>query len=126
MRSILNGRHVVGLTVLSIILYVLWRGPERFCVESFGTLIISPGIYIRMLPEPLNHWLLSGVVKNPWIGHLLCIVPVLLLAAATIAGAHSIRKNSLPYAFASLGIVAIVFSAYHYMQPMGITLVYFD
>lgn len=126
MRSVLNGRRVVGLTVLSIVLYVLWRGPERFCVESLGTWIISPGIYVRMLPEPFSHWLLSGVVRSTWVGPLLCVIPMLLLAAAGVAGAHSLRRNSLPYAFASLGIIALVFSVYHYMQPMGITLVYFD
>jgi hypothetical protein len=124
MRGILNGRRVVGLTLLSILVYVLWRGPERFCVESVGTWILSPSIYVRLLPEPLSHWLLAGIVKSSWVGPVLCVIPMLLLTTAAIAGFHSLRRNSLPYAFLSMGIVALVFSVYHYVQPMGITLVY--
>jgi len=125
MRDILNGRRVVGLTVLLVILYIFWRGPERFCVESFGTWLISPGIYVRLLPEPINHWLLVGLVKQSWIGALLCIAPIFLLVVAAMAGVRSLYKNSMPYALACLGLVSTVFSVYHYVQPLGISLIYF-
>lgn len=124
MQNILNGRRIVGLTGALIILYILWRGPERFCVESFYTWLISPGIYVRLLPEPFSHWLLFGLVKQSWIGIVLCIVPVFLLVVAAISGIFSLYKNSIPYALACMGIVGTVFSVYHFVQPMGITLVY--
>jgi len=126
MRDVLKGRFLVGLTALFIVLYVLWRGPERFCIESFGTWVISPGIYVRLLPEPVNHWLLSGLVKQSWVGIILYIVPVLLLVSAFFAGAWSLYKNSIVGGVACSSLVATVFSVYHFVQPLGISLVYVD
>lgn len=126
MRDVLKGRLLVSLTVLFVALYVLWRGPERFCIESFGTWVISPGIYVRLLPEPVNQWLLLGLLKQSWIGIILYIVPVFLLITALMAGVWSVYKNSILGGIACSGLIATVFSVYHFVQPMGISLIYLD
>lgn len=116
--------RIVALTLLGVFLYLIWRGPERFCYESFGTLVISPEIYTRILPLPFKRWLLSALLKTPLLCYLLYAVPVFMLLGAIGAGIVSIRRNSALYAWASLVLVGIVFVVYHFLQPLGMTLNY--
>lgn len=125
MSSIINGRRLVGLTLLLVLLYVCWRGPERFWVESFGTWLLSPSIYVRILPQPLSNWLLTSLVRGSITGHLLYLAPIFLFVVAFLCAALSMWKNSLSPALVSLGIVTTIFVVYHFVQPLGISCVYF-
>lgn len=118
-------RRVVIFTGALIVLYVLCIGPERFAFESFGTWIVSPMIYVRFLPDPLNHWLIHAMVRQPWIGHAFCVIPIAMLVAAFVLAIHAVRRNSLTSAYVSLGLSSIVFAVYHLVQPMGISVVYY-
>lgn len=121
---IFTAARIIALTLLGVFLYLIWRGPERFYYESFGTFIISPEIYTRVLPMPFNHWLLAALVKAPLLSYVLYAVPVLMLSGAIVAGIVSIRRNSALYAWASLVLVGIVFVVYHFLQPLGMTVNY--
>jgi hypothetical protein len=116
-------RRIVAFTVAAIVTYVLWRGPERFYYESLGTWVVSPSIYVRVLPIPLNEWLLAGIRIVPVLSGLLCIAPLVMLALSFALALSSIWKGSLLHAFLSLGLAATVFSVYHFVQPLGITLI---
>jgi hypothetical protein len=116
-------QRVVAFTVTAIVLYVLWRGPERFYYESFGTWIISPAIYVRVLPFPFNQWLLAGIRNFPLLPAILCIAPLVMLSLSFAFALYSIWKESLIHAFISLALTATVFSVYHCVQPFGITLI---
>jgi len=120
--AIWSARRIVALTGILIVVYVAWVGPERFYFESFGTLIVSPAIYPRLLPLPWKGWLLRVLVGAPWTGLFLQAVPVLMLLGAMAAAIVSIAKDSVLLAFAALGLTGIVFGVYHLLQPLGITL----
>ncbi len=115
--------RVVAFTVVAVAIYVLWQGPERFYYEAFGTWIMSPGIYVRLLPFPFNAWLLAGMRAFPLLPTILCIAPVGMLSLSFAFALSSIWKKSLPHAFLSCGLATTVFSVYHYVQPFGITLI---
>ncbi|HEY5705095.1 MAG TPA: hypothetical protein VIS96_05935 [Terrimicrobiaceae bacterium] len=116
-------QQVVAFTVTAIVIYVLRQGPERFYYESFGTCLVSPAIYVRVLPYPFNQWLLAGMQNFPLLPTILCIVPAVILALSFAFAIYSIWQNSLLHAFISLVLVAAVFSVYHCVQPLGITLI---
>lgn len=118
-----TARRVVIFTAALIVFYILCIGPERFAFESFGTWILSPLIYVRLLPEPLNHWLVTAMLRHPLIGHAFCVIPIAMLVAAFALAIHAVRRNSLSSAYVSLGLSATVFSVYHLIQPMGMTYV---
>jgi len=122
---VFTAKRVVTLTVALVFVYIVWKGPERFYYESFGTLLLSPVICTHFLPLPYNYWLTSGLVRFPVLGYALCLVPVFILILAAAAAIYSFRKNSLPFALLSLGLTTAIFSVYHYVQPMGISVVYF-
>lgn len=122
-NPLVTARRIIGAVVLLVAAYILWRGPERFSVESFGTLLFSPVICVRLLPEPLNHWLLRLIAFVPETNHLLCFVPVLMLSLALAFAIVSLRIDSLRFALASAALTGTVFSVYHFVQPLGITLV---
>ncbi len=115
--------RVVAFTVAAMAVYVLWRGPERFYYESLGTLIVSPGIYVRVLPFPFNEWLLAGMRSFRHLPTILCIAPLVILLLSFAFALYSIWKESLLHAFVSLALAATVFSVYHWVQPLGITLI---
>jgi hypothetical protein len=104
-------------------MYVLWRGPERFCYESFGTWIVSPSIYVRVLPFPLNQWLLTSMRTFPLLPTILCIAPLAMLSLSFGFALYSIWRESLLHAFICLALAATVFSIYHCVQPFGITVI---
>ncbi len=116
-------QRVVAFTLIAIVMYVFLQGPERFYHEAFGTWIISPVIYVRLLPFPFNHWLLAGIRNFPPLSAILCIAPLLILSLSFAFAIYSIWQNSLVHAFLSLALAATVFSVYHCVQPFGITLI---
>lgn len=120
-----TARRIVVFTVAAILLYIIWVGPERFAWESFGTWIVSPLIYVRLIPDPLKSWLIKAMVHEPLIGHAFCVIPVAALAAAFVLGMHALVSNSLRSAYLSFGLSALVFFIYHLIQPMGISVVYY-
>jgi hypothetical protein len=116
---------VVAFTAMAILTYILWRGPERFCYESFGTLIVSPVIYVRLLPFPLNEWLLTALRHMPVLASALHVAPLAILALSFALSLYSIWNKTVVHAFISLVLVAAVFSAYHFLQPFGIELIHY-
>ena len=122
-KRVITPWAVVAFTVTAILSYILWKGPERFCYESFGTWIVSPGIYVRLLPFPLNEWLLTALRHMPLLASALHLVPVALLSLSFALSLYAIWNKTVVHAFISLGLAVAVFSAYHFLQPFGIELV---
>ena len=120
---VITPRRVVAFTAAAILIYVFWQGPERFYYESFGTWIVSPGIYVRLLPSPLNEWLLVGLQHLPPLTWALHLAPLVMLGLSCALAMYSIWNKTLVHALISLALVAIVFSVYHFLQPLGITLI---
>lgn len=123
--EIWTARSVMALTLSLLVLYLFWVGPERFYIESFGTWIISPVIYPRLLPSPWRTQLIKVLVYAPWTSFILQSIPVLLLLGATTAAVVSIVKDSLILACLAMGLTGLVFGVYHCLQPLGISLVLF-
>jgi hypothetical protein len=121
-KRVVTPRAVVAFTATAILAYVLWKGPERFYYESFGTWIVSPGIYVRLLPFPLNDWLLRAMHHVPLLTSALHLAPLAMLASSFALSLYSIWNKTLVHALISLGLAATVFSVYHFLQPLGITL----
>ncbi len=124
-QDIWTARRVLALTGMLLAFYLFWVGPERFYIESFGTWIISPVIYSRILPAPWKAMLIKMLVFAPWTSLILQSIPVLLLLGATAAAVFSIVKDSLALACLCMGTTGLVFGVYHYLQPLGISLVIF-
>jgi hypothetical protein len=122
-KIMVTPQRVVAFTVIAVTIYVLWQGPERFYYEAFGTWVVSPGIYVRVLPFPFNEWLLTGMRNVPFLPAVLCFAPLLMLSLSFAFALYSIWKESLIHAFVSLALAATVFSVYHCVQPLGITLI---
>ena len=114
---------VVAGTVLSVFLYVLIIGPEHFYYESTGTLIMSPLIYVRLMPFSWKRQALHWMNDIPYSSNLICLIPGLLLLLSGWLAYRSIRDHSLPKAFASFAVCATVFVTYHFLQPLGMTYV---
>ncbi len=121
----LNPARVALSAALLPIVYVLTIGPERFYYESWGTWILSPIIYTRLAPSPLDEWLLRGFCNGPLLTWISCGIPVAMLFVSFPLALVAIAKNSLLLAFVALSLVALVFGVYHFIQPMGITYVLF-
>lgn len=115
----------LSTTAIATFLYVLIIGVERFCIESWGTLILSPLIYTRLLPAPLDTVLRKLLITEPTASFLLQVAPVALLVLALAAAAVALRRNSLSLALVSSALVASVFGVYHFLQPMGMSLILF-
>lgn len=122
-NRIVTAKRLVAFTALFMLAYVLWVGPMRFSIEAYGTWLMSPLIYARLLPTPASHWLLVNLLHHPLLADFLILVPVLMFAAAFLMAAYSFWRNSLWVAYGSFLIVATVISTYHYLQPMGMSLV---
>ncbi len=122
-KPILTPPRVASFTFALPLLYVLLIGPERFYYESWGTWIMSPVIYTRISPYPLNEWLLREFVHGHAITWTSLAAPVLILFLAAVLALVSIGKNSIPAALSSVALVAIVFTVYHFLQPLGMTYV---
>ncbi len=120
-RILVSPLTVVSFTVAFVFFYVLVRGPEPFYYESLGTLLLAPVIYVRILPEPYNLYLLHAFAANPLSCYLVCWIPVLLLISSVSCAFYSLRRQSLVAALTSLLICLVVFRAYHWLQPLGMT-----
>lgn len=120
-----TAKSVIMITGSLLALYLIWVGPERFYIESFGTWIISPVIYPRLLPSPWKAMLIKVLVYAPWTSLILQAIPLLLLLGAATAAVVSILKDSLALACLAMGLTLLIFGVYHFLQPLGITLVTF-
>jgi len=125
LRRYLKVVNVLAVTLLFLFVYVLAVGSERFFIESWGTLIVSPGIYPRLLPVPFDSILRRFLIAKPAACVVLQVLPLILLALAFLSAMVALYKNSLRMAILCMAIVAVVFGVYHHLQPMGITLVLF-
>jgi len=117
-------RLLLLASALGMGVYVLWQGVEKFCWEAFGTLIISPVIYVRICPQPFKYWLVSAVNDWPVVGFLLCLAPVAMTVLALGLAARACWKGSLPFAVTSCLLMLTIFAVYHSVKHMGIQLVY--
>jgi hypothetical protein len=122
-KTVITPRWVVAFTATAILIYVLWQGPERFYYESFGTWIVSPVIYVRLLPSPLSEWLLTGMHHVPLLSSALHLAPLVMLSVSFALAIYSIWNKTVVHALISLALAAVVFSVYHLVQPLGITLI---
>lgn len=102
---------------------ILCVGPGVFWVESLGTLMLSPSVYVTLLPRWLAHPLAHSLYVFPALNLVICAIPLLMLAGATIFGALGFRRNSMTMALLACGLVATVFVVYHFVQPMGFRVV---
>lgn len=112
---------VLIATLAGVVLYVFIQGAEKFYVESMGTLVLSPLIYIRLAPAPIHDWLLRA--SNPAVCLALCLVPVGMLLGAVGCGISAYRRNSLPLALAAFSTTAVIFGVYHAVKHLGFTVV---
>ena len=122
-HTILSPIRIVAFMVVGLLAYLLWIGPERFYYESFGTWILSPVIYVRILPPPFNGVLLHALHDSPGLVYLLYALPIFFLVLATLAAFRSIHRHSVVSALGALALMTLVFGVYHYLQPLGITLI---
>jgi len=113
-------------SILLIFLYPLWVGWERFYYESWGTWVLSPVIYSRILPDPAGAWLAGVLLKYPHWGYLLCGAPLLLLGVAFAAAVVGFQKKSLLASSGCFCILLGILTIYHHLQPMGLTVMYLD
>ncbi|HEY5792881.1 MAG TPA: hypothetical protein VIS74_06245, partial [Chthoniobacterales bacterium] len=51
---------ILATTSAAVFVYILGQGGERFYTEAWGTLLLSPLIWIRLAPPPLNEWILRA------------------------------------------------------------------
>jgi hypothetical protein len=115
--------EILGATLFIVGFYVMGYGLERFYYEALGTWILSPLIYVKISPAPLDHWLLYAFNDSPLLCRLACAVPIALLAVALFLACHSLRRNSLPAACACFLLVLAVFSVFHSLQRFGLSYV---
>lgn len=119
--------HLIVLaTVWGAAAYIFIIGIQRFIMESWGTLIISPGIYVRLLPEPLGQGLLYSLVKYPILNSFLCAVPLLFIGYAIILALWALWDGSVLKAGVSFWIVVTIFALYHNLQPFGLSYMAFN
>jgi len=111
---------VLAIPVL-ITAYVLAVGPTDFYYESFGTLLLSPVIYLRFLPASISHAAGRFLLDHSWAGLVLCGIPVAMLLVAAIFWFLAYRKNSLLLSSFALLLALVVFTTYHFLQPLGFT-----
>lgn len=106
--------------------YILAIGPDTFYYESFGTLILSPLIYLRLLPSSLALPAGRFLLDHPAALHVLCGIPVAMLLASASLGICAFRKNSLLLSSIALLLTLTVFTTYHFLQPFGFAVLTID
>ncbi len=111
---------VLAIPVL-VTAYVLAVGPDEFYYESLGTLILSPIIYLRFVPASVALPAGRFLLEHPWSALVLCAIPVVMLVVAVLLGIFAYRKNSLLLSSLALLLTLVVFTTYHYLQPLGFT-----
>lgn len=114
-------QFIVLLTVLFPCVYIITVGIQRFLIESWGTWLLSPIIYQRILPPPLGQGVLYLLVKFPVLCDGLCAIPVLILCLAAFLSLRAFFDGSILKAGLAFWLVSGVFVAYHHLQPMGLS-----
>jgi len=105
------------------LVYLFWVGLEKFYYESWGTWIVSPAIYPRLLAAPWDSWLRRAIIADPLPAYILMAIPVAMMILAAAAAAIALSRNSLRMATVSLLLMVLLFGTYHFLQPMGISFV---
>ena len=118
-----TARWIIAIGLGGIVLYIALRGFEAFYYESLGTLIVSPIIYLRLMPEEAARLVRAIFVRHGWTTWVVCAVPITMLVSAAIAGTVAFWKRSALLAAGSIGLAWMVFGVYHLLRPMGITFV---
>lgn len=112
---------LVGMTGATVFFYIHLTGPEVFYLESVGTLILSPLIYFRFLPAPMDVFYMRALGNSLLLQNLLCILPLAVIGISSLAGLISLKNRSLGLALVCMFGVGSVFSLYHFLQPYGFT-----
>jgi len=116
---------VIALNPVVVFAYVIWQGLDRFFVESYGTLLLSPLIYIRLLPAPFSEQLLRAANASEWLNWLILAIPLGMLLAALLLSVRAFFVRSLLSALVATLLVTLVFGVYHSVKHMGLTVVYY-
>lgn len=118
--SVLSHPRIVILGALfAVCAYVIGVGPTVFWIESFGTLMLSPAIYVTIAPPWLAHPLARTLCAYPILHLVICGLPVAMLLGGVALGTVGFRRNSLALALLASLLVTTVFAVYHFVQPMG-------
>jgi len=112
-------RLLVLVIPVLVAAYVLAVGPHDFYYESLGTLLLSPIIYLRFVPASVALPAARFMLDHPWSALVLCAIPVVMLVVAVILGILAYRKNSLLLSSLALLLTLLIFTTYHYLQPLG-------
>ena len=116
-------RPLIYVNLAAIWLYiVVWQGAERFFIESFGTWVISPVIYTRICPDAFRPSLLYALVHQPYLGDVLCAVPVAMAIVASVLGFIAFRRRSFSFAVVACLLMSTIFVVYHSLKHIGIHL----
>jgi hypothetical protein len=112
-------RGIVLITLLLPLVYALSVGLERFWWESWGTWLLSPIIYVKVLPAPVGEILLRSMNAVPEFCNVLCAIPVGMLLLSSVLALRAFLVGSIVYAGAAFWLVSAVFIVYHHLQPLG-------
>ena len=110
-------------TAGAVCLYIFLRGVLDFYTEAYGTLLLSPTIYIRLAPAPLDEWLLRACVSFKGFDLLICAAPVVLFGVALLLAQRAFQRQSVPLAVLASLIVCTIFTVYHSVKHLGFTVV---
>jgi hypothetical protein len=114
-------RLLVLAMPVSVASYVWSVGWEEFYWESYGTLLLSPIIYLRLCPPSVALPAGRFLLEHPWAVMALCGIPVALLVLALVLGVCAYWRNSLLISSMALLLTLAVFTTYHFLQPLGFT-----
>lgn len=112
---------ILVATAGAVCIYIFLRGVMDFYTEAFGTLLLSPTIYIRLAPSPLSELLLRMCTTVKGFDLMLCGIPVAMFVAALIAGYFAHERRSIPLALISSLLVSSIFIVYHSVKHLGFT-----
>ncbi|MFV0338321.1 MAG: hypothetical protein ACK5LK_08795 [Chthoniobacterales bacterium] len=117
----------VNLTILLgplvAFVYVFSQGVDRFFTEAYGTLLLSPTIYLRILPESVSNVLLPFFASSNLLCLALCAVPMGMLVLAVWLSVFAFKNRSMPSALLSLFLIVLVFGVYHSVKHLGFSVV---
>jgi hypothetical protein len=112
---------VILLNPAFVASYIFWQGFEKFLIESYGTLILSPLIYIRLAPEPWSIYLLKASASSEWFCLFLCGIPLLMISGAAALLVRAFIHQCMTAALVAMLLVVMVFSVYHSVKHLGFT-----
>ncbi|MFV0416749.1 MAG: hypothetical protein ACK5NG_10330 [Chthoniobacterales bacterium] len=123
MKPLTPPRLLVLSIPVFVTVYILLVGPLAFYYESLGTLLLSPTIYTRLLPDPMAYTLRQIFLDHPISIFVACAIPVAMLITAALAGLLALRRESVCLSLVSIFLTASVFVTYHFLQPLGFSVV---